>query len=174
MKRLKVLIIFLSISIAFPALLFAQKSGIVRGKIMDGSNNEPMAFANVYVKGTSLGTVSDVEGMYRLDNVPAGEQTIVVSFIGFADQEIPVNITGEGVQELETITMMPESIMGEEITVTAQMRGQIAAINQQVNSNTIVNVVSKDNIEGIPDMNAAESISRLPGISISRSGGEGS
>ncbi len=174
MKLHKILIISLLISIGFPAILSAQRSGIIKGQLIDGSNDEPLAYANVYVKGTSLGTVSDVEGIYRLDNVPAGEQIIVFSFIGFAEQELPVNISAGEIHQLEPATMMAESIMGEEVIITALMRGQVAALNKQANSNTIVNVVSKDNIEGVPDMNAAESISRLPGISISRSGGEGS
>jgi TonB-dependent receptor len=61
---------------------------------------------------------------------------------------------------------------GEAVLVTAQVEGQIAAINQQRQANTITNVVSKDRIEELPDVNAAESIGRLPGISLQRSGGE--
>ena len=66
-----------------------------------------------------------------------------------------------------------EAIMGEEVVVTAMMRGQTAAINQQVNSNTIVNVVSKEKIMELPDQNAAETVARLPGVSLVRDGGEG-
>ena len=174
MKLLKILVIFVSISVTFPSALIAQRSGIIMGEVIDGSNSEPLGYANVIVKGTSIGTLSNVEGMYRINNVPAGEQVIVVSFIGYADQELTVNITGGEQHQLDAVTLIAEAIMGEEVVITALMRGQVAALNQQANSNTIVNVVSKDNIEGVPDVNAAESISRLPGISIARSGGEGS
>ena len=70
-------------------------------------------------------------------------------------------------------SMQVESIMGEEVVVTAMMRGQTAAISQQVNSNTIVNVVSKEKIMELPDQNAAETVARLPGVSLVRDGGEG-
>ena len=60
-----------------------------------------------------------------------------------------------------------------EVTITAQAEGQIEAINKQLSSNTITNVVSSDRIQEIPDVNVAESVGRLPGISIVRSGGEG-
>jgi len=63
--------------------------------------------------------------------------------------------------------------MGEEVVVTAMMRGQTAAISQQINSNTIVNVVSKEKIMELPDQNAAETVGRLPGVSLVRDGGEG-
>ena len=49
----------------------------------------------------------------------------------------------------------------------------MGAINQQLSSNTIKNVVSADRIKDVPDVNAAESVSRLPGLSLVRSGGEG-
>ena len=63
-------------------------------------------------------------------------------------------------------------VEGEEVTVTAQARGQVSAINQQINSSTIVNVISEEKIQELPDANAAEAIGRLPGVSITRSGGE--
>ena len=62
--------------------------------------------------------------------------------------------------------------MGEEVIVTAMMRGQRAAINSQLNAGGIVNVVSEEQIQELPDANAAEALGRLPGISLKRSGGE--
>ena len=60
------------------------------------------------------------------------------------------------------------------MVVTAQAEGQARAINQQINSEQIVNVVSSDRIRELPDANVAESIGRLPGVAIQRDGGEGS
>jgi TonB-dependent receptor len=63
-------------------------------------------------------------------------------------------------------------LIGEEVVVTSQMMGQISAINQQRTSNTIINVVSGEKIQELPDVNAAEVMGRMPGVSILRSGGE--
>ena len=63
-------------------------------------------------------------------------------------------------------------VEGQTVVITAQAEGQAAAINQQLRSNTISNVVSAERIQEFPDANAAESVGRLPGISIRRSGGE--
>ena len=57
--------------------------------------------------------------------------------------------------------------------MTAQATGQKSAINQQLSSKSIVNVVSSAQIQELPDVNAAESLRRLPGVSITREGGEG-
>jgi TonB-dependent receptor len=62
--------------------------------------------------------------------------------------------------------------MGEEVTVTAQATGQRSAINQQLSSNVVTNVVSSEKMEELPDANAAEAIGRLPGISLKRNSGE--
>ena len=65
---------------------FAQ-TGSVSGKIMDGEFNEVLPFANVLVKGTSIGTTSDFEGAYSIDLAP-GTYTLVFSFLGYTSQEI--------------------------------------------------------------------------------------
>ena len=59
------------------------------------------------------------------------------------------------------------------MTITAQLLGQAKAINQQLSAESIANIVSGDRIQELPDVNAAEAIARLPGVSINRSGGEG-
>ncbi|HSQ75891.1 MAG TPA: TonB-dependent receptor, partial [Bacteroidota bacterium] len=71
------------------------------------------------------------------------------------------------------IALQLDVVQFDEVTVTAQLEGQVQAINQQLTSNTIGNVVSSDRIRELPDQNAAESIARLPGISLQRDAGEG-
>lgn len=78
-----------------------------------------------------------------------------------------------GDRATQTVELEFAAITGEEVTITAQAEGQMAAINQQISSRTITNVVSAEKIQDIPDANAAESVGRLPGISIVRDGGEG-
>ena len=70
------------------------------------------------------------------------------------------------------IQLSPDVIEGEEVVITGQLLGQVLAINQQLTSNNIVNVVSEEKIQELPDMNAAEVIGRLPGVALQRSGGE--
>jgi TonB-dependent receptor len=65
-------------------------------------------------------------------------------------------------------------VAGDEVVVTGQAEAQMAAINQQLSARSIKNVVSAKRIQEIPDANAAEAVGRLPGVSLVRSGGEGS
>ena len=71
-------------------------------------------------------------------------------------------------------SFLATTIEGEEVVVTAQSQGQLQAINQQLSSNKIVSVVSESKIQEMPDNNAAQAISRLPGVSTLQSSGEAS
>ena len=121
----------------------------------------------------ALGTVTDLDGAYRLIDVPAGVDTVVVSYVGFATEMVPVTVAAGG-QVTVDAELGGAAVMGQEVIVTAQLLGQAKAINQQLNSDAIANFVSADKIKELPDVNAAEAISRLPGVAINRNGGEGS
>lgn len=165
-----VLLIFLVLSV--PVELSAQSRGSLKGHLKDSQSGEALMFANIALKGTTIGTVTDGEGNYQLGNIKPGTYTLVFSYISYALMEQQVTI-GEGETKVVDGALTIESIMGEEVVITAMMRGQTAAISQQVNSNTIVNVVSKEKIMELPDQNAAETVARLPGVSLVRDGGEG-
>jgi TonB-dependent receptor len=152
--------------------IMAANSGDVKGRVYDRETKDPLPGANVVVKGTSIGAASDINGNYVIRGVPVGSQTLLVSYVGYKSTSLGIAIK-EGEQLQQDVYMEPTTLTGETVTITAQAQGQLQAINQQLSSNTIANVVSADRIREIPDANAAESIARLPGISLIRSGGEG-
>src|SRR5690606_31265161 len=59
------------------------------------------------------------------------------------------------------------------VVINDLANSQRAAINQQIQANTIVSIVSKDFLDKLPDQNAAEVVGRLPGVSVQRENGEG-
>ena len=152
-----------------------DQTGVVTGKLVEASSGEPLAFAQVKVEGVaSLATLTDKYGQYRLAKVPAGPQVLIITFIGYETLQVPVEVKPDQVNTVPVQAMKGGTVNLAEVVISRQARGQAAAINQQVNSNTIVNVISREKIQQLPDVNAAEAVGRLPGISISRSGGEGS
>ncbi len=172
MKRRTILffIIISTLGLFVPAL--AQR-GVISGKVFDSDGRSTLPGASVFIKGDpTKGTVTDIDGSFILNNAPAGQQVVVVSFLGYESQEVPVMITDGGLTQTEVILQIA-SIMGQEVIVSAQLLGQAKAINQQLNAESIVNIISSDRIQELPDVNAAEAIARLPGIAINRSGGEG-
>ena len=153
-------------------LVYAQKSGNISGIVTDKKTGEPLPGANVFLEGTSLGAATSVNGQYAIRQVPPGDYNMMVKYIGYKEEKLAITVKSGATTEIN-VGLNYVTIESKTVTVTAQAEGQIQAINQQLASNTITNVVSSDRIQEIPDANAAESVSHLPGISIIRSGGEG-
>jgi len=148
---------------------FAQ--GTLRGVVTDTLDNSPLVGANVYLVGTALGSATNLEGQYRIDHIPEGAYTLRISYIGYLTKQIKVTVQNNKTLSVNA-SLVQHLIEAGSIVVTGQAVGQAAAINQQITSNTIINVVSEEKIRELPDANAAEAIGRLPGVSILRSGGE--
>ncbi|MDT0630912.1 TonB-dependent receptor [Rubrivirga litoralis] len=148
----------------------AYAQSVLRGTVIDSLSGGTLPGANVLVQGTALGAATDIEGTYRVSNIPAGDYTVRFSYVGYETRFVPVSIA-DGQTVMLDVALQLSGGLGE-VVVSGQAEGQQAAINQQLSSNTIVNVVSEEKIQELPDANAAESIGRLPGVSVQRSGGE--
>ena len=80
----KVCLFFLTIF----CFAFSQAQTTVSGTVTDGSL--PLPGVNIFIQGTTVGTTTDFDGYYTLQNVP-DDAVLVYSFVGFSQQEIPVN-----------------------------------------------------------------------------------
>ncbi len=159
----KTLLLLLLISVISGAI--AQERITVIGQVRD-ELGELLPGVNIREKGTVRGTSSDRDGKYELS--VDENATLVFSFIGYKNLEIEV----KGQKKLDAVLTFDSKTISE-VVITAQAQGQRRAILEQINSNTIKNVVAADRLQENPDANATEAIGRLPGISVVRSGGEG-
>ena len=150
--------------LAIPSLSNAQM-GSLKGHVSDKSTNDPLIGANVVLETTSMGVTADLDGNFIFHSIPVGKYSLKVSYIGYVAMSKEVTIVQDSVSE-QTFALEPQAVMGESITTYAQARGQHEAINQQLSSNTITNIVSSDKIRELPDQSAATALSRLPGISL--------
>lgn len=85
--RTTMLVVFM---LAFSALTFAQ-TYTVSGKVIADATGEGLIGANVYMKGANIGAATDVDGKYEM-KVPAGEYTLVCSYIGYETKSVAVNV----------------------------------------------------------------------------------
>ena len=151
--------------------VFSQ-SATLTGSVIDGNDKSPLPFSSILVKGTTIGVSTNIDGKFILTGIPAGKQIVVFSYIGYNTIQKEIQFK-PGITTTMDVLLSMESIMGKEITVTAQMKGQMQAINQQVNAKGIINVVSAEKLKELPDGNVADAMGRLPGIMVQRNGGEG-
>lgn len=163
------IIVFIITSLSV-TILAANSS--IEGYIKDAKTGEPLIGANVILIGTSIGAAANTNGRYNIQNVMPGSYTISVSYIGYQSKKVKIYIK-ESEHIEQNFKLEPVSVEGKTVVVTAQASGQTQAINQQLSSDQIINVVSAAKIQELPDANAAESVGRLPGVLVLRSGGEG-
>lgn len=108
----------------------------VSGTVTDAADGAPVPGVSVVVKGTTLGTVTNMEGVYQLD-VPASVNTLVFSFVGMRTQEAA--ITGSMVN----VSMVTETIGVDEVVVTgygitkkAAFTGAATTVNEKTMDRT--------------------------------------
>jgi len=95
---------------------------------------------------------------------------IQCSYIGYEVKNVVIeNYAGESIQ----IFLLPNSFLLGAIDINAEAKGAIRALIQQRVSDHIVNILASEQIEKFPDVNAAEAIQRIPGVTLQRDQGEG-
>ena len=152
-------------------LLYANDFTI-SGAVSDSISGDYLVGANVHIENTAIGTSTDEKGRFSLTNINKGIYDITVSYIGYKKVSKKINLVNERFITMD-FKLSQNTLMGNAVVVSAQAKGQIGAINKQLNSKSIKNIVSSDKLKELPDANAAEAIARLPGVSIQREGGEG-
>ena len=70
-------------------MAMAQVSRIT-GVVVSAEDNEPIVGASVLVKGTTLGTITDMNGRYSINNIPVNAKSLVISFVGMKTQELAI------------------------------------------------------------------------------------
>ncbi len=167
-----ILSVSITVFIFMAGAAFAAEDGTIQGSVNDTQTGEALPGANVLVVGTSLGAATDLNGRFVIRNVPPGSYTLRTTYVGYNENQTNIMVrSGEEVRV--ELKLQAVGVQGKEVVVTAQASGQNSAINQQLSSMKITNVVSAAKIQELPDANAAESVGRLPGVSLVREGGEG-
>ena len=154
------------------SLLNADDFGVIEGIVTDSLSSNPLSYANIFLSNTGMGSTSREDGKYIIKDIPPGSYELNISYIGYEQQKILISLNSND-RIIKNIKLVPQTVEAEAVLVTVQARGQKSAINQQLSSKSIMNAVSSARIQTLPDANAAESVGRLPGVSINRVGGEG-
>ena len=143
----------------------ALAQGTIKGKVTDDKGNS-LPGANVFIKGTTQGTISDMDGNYQLDGVPTGNNTLVVSFIGFADFE-----TNVGLLDGQTVTQ--NVVLSEDVNQIEE----VVAIGYGVQKKKLVTgatlQVKGDEVQKLNTTNALQALQgQTPGMTITSTSGQ--
>lgn len=111
---------FLLAALVSSPLLFAGTTGKIAGTITDAENGEPLPGVNVLLEGTNIGASTNLQGHFVILNVPPGEYTLRVSYIGYAAQRVTNVVVKIDLTTQIQLQMKTEVLTGEEVVVVAQ------------------------------------------------------
>lgn len=152
-----------------PAAIAAD--GVIIGSVKDEAKARSYAGAEIKIKELNLVTEAARDGRFRFPSIAPGTYTLEISYLGEDTVVQTIVVNDNDIARAEVVMGKGDTI--DEILVRGQRSGQASAINQQRVSDRISSIVSADAIGQFPDQNAAESLQRLPGLSIERDQGEG-
>jgi len=165
----RIMVLLLFCGLAFPAYSVASdipavdnpQQITVTGTVTDAGTGEAMPGVNIQVQGTSLGTITDVDGKYTL-SVPNRDAVLIFSFIGYVTQQAPL-----GGRTVIDVALSSEVLDLDEVVVvgyTTQKRANVVGAVTSIPGNSI---------QGIPAASISNAISgRLPGSVVIQQSGE--
>lgn len=163
--------------LGFLLLLVLPLSGLGQaytfsGEVRDANTNEPLVGASVLLNGTSQGTTTDASGRFELQRIENEKIVLVVSYLGYETQNWSYNFKTDRNKNRVIALKLSAFELGM-IEVEGQVGGTILAFIKQRQAENIKHVISAEQIATFPDLNAAEVMQRLPGITLQRDQGEG-
>lgn len=142
-----------------PVENFVQQQKIT-GMVTDASSNEPLPGVNVTVEGTTIGTVTDVNGKYSIE-IPSANSTLVFSFVGYITEKMPAN----GKTTIDVV-LIPDVKKLEEVVVIGY------GSRNKRDVTTAISSVSSDAVEKSVSMSAELAMQgRMTGVQVSGNSG---
>ncbi len=162
----KKIIFTFTLLLLLTSLVLSQTTGEIKGTIQDADGN-PLVGANVYLKGTTLGSSTDREGNYSIVKVPPGTYTILARFLGYKTGEAEITVTAG-----ETVTKdfaLASDVLDMDAVVVTGMINPL----KKIESSVAIATVNKQEIERRAPRNTADLLKAIPGFYVESSGGEG-
>ncbi len=148
----------LLIALTLTGSLMAQRT--ITGKVIDDEN--PLIGATVAVKGTTTGTITDLNGNYSLEVAPGGT-VLVFSYTGYESQEVTI-----GASDVIDVTLETSALQLSEVVVTGQGVGI-----ERKRLTSSVDVITADQISSAPVVRLDQILqSRLPGTQVRLASGQ--
>ena len=100
----------------FTSVVFSQETATISGFVRDDATGEPLAYTNVFIKESNIGSAANIDGYYVLANLPTGTKEVVASIIGY--RMVTKEVTVQAGQELRLDFRLNRTVLeGETIDV---------------------------------------------------------
>lgn len=160
---------FLTVVLAMIATTtLAQKTGIIRGSVIDDESGETLIGATAQIEGTTNGTVTDLDGGFSISAVAPGNYTLQISFIGYQIQKVENVVVNPGEVTVLNIRLRSEATNLEEVVVSADMikDNEAAILTMQRKASQVMDGISSMQFSLNGDNDAGAAIKRVTGVSV--------
>ncbi|MBN1560153.1 TonB-dependent receptor [candidate division KSB1 bacterium] len=139
-------------------------AAVVHGFVLNEFDHTPLPNANIVLLNSAFGTTAQQDGAFVLTNLPVGKLTLQVSHIGFATQQLTIDVKEDEIANV-TILLQPQPVVVDEIYLTStRYRRTWQDLSMPMSS------VSDRKIEQTMPRDVSEAVNREPGLSITRDG----
>lgn len=156
---------FLSIFICAVLLIIGSavygQTGKIKGFVYDKETGEPALFTNVIIKGTTLGAATDVNGYYTITNVPEGDQTLMITYLGYDTLYSDVNVKANDLISVN-LYLEKSSVKLSEVTVSAERMEALTEVRTSVTKLTPKEMKQLPTVSGESDL--AQVLQVQPGV----------
>ncbi len=148
--------------------------GSIEGQLIDEELTEPIPFANVIIKGTTIGTTTDLDGKYSIEGLEPGTYTIVFSYLGYQTKEISgVEVSeGQSTQVIATLASGAADLDEVVITTVARQDTEVAMLLNQKKAISIKEGIGAQEMARLGVSNAAGATTRISGVTSSEGSGD--
>ena len=153
-------LLFLFSILLFTSTVFGQ-TGNIRGFIYDKSSGEPIMFCNVFLQGTTIGAPTDINGMYNISKVAAGDYTIMVTYIGYDTSSVNISLKA-GKVLTKNLEISESSVKLNEVRISAERAEMKTEVRAAVIKITKQDMEMIPTIGGEPDL--AQYMQVIPGV----------
>ena len=158
-STMKKLLIFISFFLLI--IISHAQTGAVRGFVYEKESGEPVIFTNVYLKGTTNGVATNVDGYYFLSKIPVGNYTLTITYIGYDSLQVPITITANKILN-KKLYLTSTSIKLDEFTVSAERQEMQKSIHASVTKVTPKQIKKLPTMGAEPDL--AQYLQIVPGV----------
>ena len=148
-----------------------ERKGGISGHVTD-VNHDALVGARVEVQPNGYAVATDAQGAFTISDLAPGKYTLAVSYVGFKPFSKDVNVASGSVTNADAALEI-ETVNEQIIVPGERERGEIEAINREMNADNIVQVLPAEVITSLPNTNIADAVGRLPSVSLERDEGEG-
>jgi iron complex outermembrane recepter protein len=156
---------FSIVAVLFVHVTFVLGQGTITGRLVDTETSEGLTAASLLVEGTTVGTITDVEGNFNMLNVPSGTRTLVISYVGYQTTYLEVTVSDGQTTDLGSVNVNPSSVGLSEVQV-------IASLAKDRRTPVAVSTIKGTQIEAlVGNQEFPEILKNTPSVYVTKTGG---